>query len=94
MASQQARYTFLLFLVSLNILLAIIVESFLRVKQASMDRAMLATNGTRACRQETDERREVRSICQDMFCLAAPRLIDVLNLSTQRSEPAILEARQ
>ena len=28
------RYTFLLFLVSLNILLAIIVESFLRVKQA------------------------------------------------------------
>ena len=31
----QPRYTFLLFLVSLNILLAIIVESFLRVKQAA-----------------------------------------------------------
>ena len=31
--SFNGRYTFLLFLVSLNILLAIIVESFLRVKQ-------------------------------------------------------------
>lgn len=30
---ESNRYTFLLFLVSLNILLAIIVESFLRVKQ-------------------------------------------------------------
>jgi len=52
-------YTFLLFLVSLNILLAIIVESFLRVKQ------------------ETDERREVRSICQDMFCLAARGILSL-----------------
>ena len=33
----QPRYTFLLFLVSLNILLAIIVESFLRVKQAGSE---------------------------------------------------------
>ena len=32
----ECRYTFLLFLVSLNILLAIIVESFLRVKQVRL----------------------------------------------------------
>ena len=48
---ESNRYTFLLFLVSLNILLAIIVESFLRVKQekrsvSEMGTVMSLADGT------------------------------------------------